>query len=161
MRPMTYTVNTQKIRARFIPCMQGAVLAAVFAMVGMVFREVTPEENFHATVLIFSLVAFTASIVAVIWFSRHLPAARNLLSVDRHGLSLMRRGRTRRWRWADISPVRLEGRFASFTVETGQSGSEERILDIYPTPLAEIAARINDYRERAQARHQHVILNEC
>ena len=157
MRPMTYTADRQKITGRFVPCVQGVLLAAILAIVGMVFREskvfheVAAKDTLDSFLLLAALAILTASIAAMIWFSRHLPAARNLLSVDRHGLTHMMRGRTRRWRWAELSPVRLDGRFATFTAECGRSRSEGRIDDIYPTRLAEIVARINDVRDQALA----------
>ncbi|NNG05324.1 MAG: hypothetical protein HKM95_14665 [Inquilinus sp.] len=154
---MTYTADTQKLRGRFVPCVQGVVLAAVVATVGMVFREgmtfqeTVPTDNTGWTLLLVSLAILLASVAAAIWSSRYLPTTQNLLTVDRHGLTLMTRGQSRRWRWADISPVRLEGTVATFTAEAGEERSNGRIRDIYPTRLAEIVARINDYRDRAVA----------
>lgn len=157
MRAMTYTADTQKIRGRFVPCVQGVMVALVVALVGMVFRETgalqetVPTDNTDWFFLLVALAILLVSIISALWSSRHLPITKNLLSIDHHGIILTRRGRTRRWRWADISPVRLEGRLATFTAEAGQERSAGRIHDIYPTRLAEIVARINDYRDRALA----------
>lgn len=145
MLPMTYTVDLQKIRSTLLACAYGSVFALLLAIVGLLLGYLAPEEGVSSLLLIALAIVVVSAGVAVST-ARRLPTARNLLSVDRHGLTLMRRGRTRVWRWADISPVRLQGRIATFRAEAGGYRCEERLEDIYATPLAEIVDRLNACR---------------
>ncbi len=84
--------------------------------------------------------------------------ARVYLRLDRDGLTQSSRFWTRRWPWRDLPA------FTRFTHETKQSSPsiafhlpgqdpdslrKGDILDQYEAPLEEIAATLNDYRERA------------
>lgn len=153
MRPMTYTVDIQKIRSAFVPCVQGLLMGAVLVSLGITLDDLVRDSRDPLLLVsvIVGPVLIAVSIVAAIWIARRLPAAKNLLSIDNQGLTVMRRGRIKHWHWADISPVRRHGRAATFTAEADGRRSGERIDDIYPTPLDDIVARINDCRDRALA----------
>lgn len=160
MRPMTYTVDVQKMRSAFVPCMQGAMLGAVLAMVGVMFDNLPPEDNFGVGFFLAGLVLVTVSIIAAIVLSCRLPATKNQLSIHRHGLAITRRGRPHRWPWRDLSAFALSRKSGKEVIVTfalpdkpgwtvNQWGPKAMIEDIYDAPLEEIAARLNEYRARA------------
>lgn len=98
--------------------------------------------------------------------------ANRFLQLDDEGLTYARGllGGRRRWRWQDLCDFKLEGRpsyrFITF-VTPGEvrwftslspwvqgispEGPKSMIEDIYDTPIGEISAKLNEYRERALA----------
>lgn len=90
-------------------------------------------------------------------------AARVFLRLDGKGLTLGGLFRRRRWFWYDLSAFELDKRRLSgpavyfFFRGPGPHAAvaSGQISDSYDRPLAEIAAKLNDYREQALANAPH------
>ncbi len=116
------------------------------------------------------VVVLCVTVVAVVLHPR--TTANRFLQLDDEGLTYARGllGGRRRWRWQDLSAFKLEGRpsyrLISFVMPgevrwftwlspwvqgTSPEGPKTMIEDIYDTPIGEIAAKLNEYRERALA----------
>ena len=114
------------------------------------------------------LVVLCVAVVGVVLHPR--TRAKRFLQLDDEGLTYARGllGGRRRWRWHDLSAFNLEGRpsyrFISFVMlgkvrwftslspwvqGISPEGPKTIIEDIYDTPLDEIVAKLNEYRERA------------
>ena len=81
--------------------------------------------------------------------------ARVYLRLDRDGLTQSGRFRTRRWPWRDLPAFTHEANQSPPNIAFHLPGQDPdslrkgEILDEYEAPLDEIAARLNEYRERA------------
>lgn len=104
------------------------------------------------------IAALTYCALAAICFGVTLPRY-NTLQADGDKLIYKRFGRNNAWPWRDISAFTIargwRGPRIEFTIE-GEDRSwwtkdhaAGRIHDIYGTPLADIAATLNEYREQA------------
>ncbi len=91
---------------------------------------------------------------------------KNYLLLDQSGLSYMRRGKSRHWPWSMLPGFKtvLRYRQIQFVLPEGEIEPKRRgrwihevtpdgpvvaIQDIYDAPLDEIAAKLNEYRDRA------------
>lgn len=150
MQPMTFTVDTQRVRNKLIQWTQNTVLGMIFALMGPMVGDFGLMAGL-ATTWPWTLpgLAFAVySAVMVVRFSRYLNAAGHQVSVGVQGLAVVQHGRRSQWRWPEISQLRLQGRFATFT--TGPSDDRTmRIDDIYMTPLAQVVTHINECRDQA------------
>ncbi len=112
----------------------------------------------------YAIVGFSVGLT--FWF--RIP--KRWLQLDDEGLTYAEgRTRTRRWRWDELSAFRPWRRWTVLRIAfvvTGQSNRSVRLArkldlprqgllvqieDVYDTPIDEIAAALNDYRERALA----------
>lgn len=114
------------------------------------------------------VVGVVASIAIVVECYRLFGPGNNYLLLDQSGFSYMRRGKSRHWPWSVLPGFKtvLSYRQVRFLLPEGKSephrlggwihevtpdGPVAAIHDIYDTPLEEIAARLNEYRDRALA----------
>jgi len=100
-----------------------------------------------------------AVIQMVVWQVHSHPRllARLYLRLDHDGFTDSRRFRSRRWAWCELPPFAFEANELPPNIAfhwPGQKPGSLRkgeITDLYDAPLDEIAAKLNDYREKALA----------
>jgi hypothetical protein len=132
-----------------------------------VVEEDTSTWNWFLVSLFIACLA--VSIVNAVHHFRGEDTKRYRLKLDDEGLTYAREGRERRWPWRALSRFK-PARHSSLIVFIPSDEDEfrapglminlllghpcpiEMIKDIFDAPLDEIAAKLNDYRERALGR---------
>ena len=109
---------------------------------------------------IINLILFLVCVVGVVMFLKPGGAGRAFLRLDDEGLTYGDYFGAKHWRWRDLSTFTLHGRAGknarvTFAVPgkpgwtVNQTDTKALIEDIYDAPLADIAAKLNEYRNRA------------
>lgn len=141
-----------------------AIIPALIVFVFLFYLHNTEQEN--AAFIMFVIVPFllfSYAMQLVDWYGRALGLYSDL-QLDDRGLTW----RNNRWRWSELSAFKLYGlgpgrRFIRFEAPEGDGGFkiisrrfqaspgrwEMRIRDQFDMPLEEIAARLNETRNRA------------
>ena len=110
------------------------------------------EREWHGNYL-FLLVTVINLMVAAGWFRWALPA-HNSLTLDRENLIYTRGGSKGIWSWRELPPLALERGLRGPRIKLPAPKEKERlrlIEDVWDTPLDQVAAKLNEYRERALA----------
>lgn len=98
------------------------------------------------------VVILLLSLLAAAGFFRLALPTRNSLTLDGESLTYTRGGSTGIWPWRELPAFTLErglrGPRIKLSVPRGK-GRLQLIEDVWDTPLEEIAAKLNEYRERA------------
>ena len=175
MRSITYRFSWSHNRYELAAVL--VVLCVFFALSVILFAVLVAWPLMTSTTADFDwrdwyLALWTApfwGLLAVLQFFRTSPR-HNLLHLDDDGLTYTRMGKSHRWRWFDIpgfrskkrwldlvaiefvSPVELDWtvRGPPWSASRVASGQTIVILpDVFEAPLGKIAAKLNEYRDRA------------
>lgn len=120
---------------------------------------------------VFGVRSFAVAIVAMLlfyWIARRVvgPLKPRTVTLDEHGLTYAAGLASRSWHWAELSAANIQSPGARstpyvripvdsidwkirWTLLESLSKSEIRLHDIYDASLTEIAAKLNEYRDRA------------
>lgn len=124
----------------------------------------TPLTEAQAEGLVFtttSLMLLLACIVIAVGFFKPGAAKREFLKLGDEGLAYGNLFGVKHWPWRDLSAFALGRRAGSpivtFSVagklarSVNQIGTKALIEDIYDAPLTDIAAKLNEYRDRVSS----------
>ena len=109
-----------------------------------------------------SLLILLACVILLVMAYKPIGTRREFLRLDDEGLTYGNLYGAKHWPWRDLSAFALRGRpgknaHVTFAVPgkpgwtVNQLGAKAMIEDIYDTPLEDIAAKLNEYRDRALA----------
>ena len=173
MQPITYHVDRKAERRKATVWAVMSLFSLLFLSVAVasVVEDDTAIWNWFLASLFIACLA--VSTVNAVHHFRGEDAKRYRLQLDGEGLSYTREGRERRWPWRALSrfkPARCstlivfippdedEYRTLGLPISLllGHPSPIETITDIYDAPLDEIAAKLNEYRERDLRREASV-----
>ncbi|MDH3595502.1 MAG: hypothetical protein OEU09_18055 [Rhodospirillales bacterium] len=166
MQPITYRVDRKAERRTAILWAVMSLLSLLFlsAAVAGVVEDDTWIRNWSLVSLFIAILAISA--VNAVHHFRGEDAKRYRLQLDDEGLTYTREGRERRWPWRALSRFKCarhsalivfippdEDEFRAtglmITLMLGHPSPIETIKNIYDAPLDEIAAALNEHRDRA------------
>ncbi len=178
LQPITYEVDTEKAQRSF--CSEGPYARAtnvlIIVLLVLLGSAVVFFDNIIIRVIAGVLMAILLLIAGVAYFAKRLPPPEDFtgeqLELDIEGVSHWDGDRRVQRRWPEVSEfmlvaspdnvgdgmiafnesgkARMPGIFRWIT----RQGSRHRLAvieDIYDAPIVEIAAKLNEYRDRALA----------
>lgn len=166
METITYRFKRVKKRDIVNAMIFGMLAVALILNLWFIAGSIdVPLGEAAAEDLLFGITTLFGLLACVVFFAsslRLVGGGREFLRLDDGGLTFGNLFGAHHWRWRDLSAFALHGKAGknvrvTFAVpgklarSVNQIDKRALIEDIYDTPLTDIAAKLNEFRERARA----------